>query len=296
MSEDLDKLLHGYLEGALSEGEARLLNERLKSDAGARGRLAEMAFDTVQLPDVLGAAGEGAAGGRAARALRTWLAGPGSSLAAAAVIVAAVGAALLFWPGPAEKPEPAPVSGAVPAKPREGPEEVDRRTESKPGPAESKERPRRGEEGRREKAPEDARKVSPDPSLRGFRGRLKGEVVGKGDNRILLRVTGAAGEGDELARKMVGGTFDVRPGLTEKEEGELVPDQDHESFIRKVRKGQAVELDLRYDGAGGLSIAALTEEQIEWARSREKRHDAERDRRPGREGRGGDREEGGREK
>jgi len=267
MAEELDRLIHRYLEGLLSEDEGRLLNERLKADPRARRRLAEMAFDTAQLPDVLEVEGAVRAG---APARRAWWTGPKSSLVAAAVILVAVGIALLLWPG--EK-KPAGPPGAGPAA---GGRETGPVTAVRPERRESGDKARRPEvrkeedrkaEGRKEG--EGARKESGEELLRDFVGRVKGQVEGKGDERISIRIVALPGSADDRFRKAVGRLVVVGPGRLKDNESEGVPDPDHVAFLRKVKKAQVLELDLRHEGRS-LVIAGLSEDQLEWARAREK--------------------------
>jgi hypothetical protein len=93
----LDALIHLHLEGALTTAEAAELSARLASDPAAARRLAEMAYDQEALKATLQAPA-------VRRTLRRAL-----PVAAAAVVLLAVGAAL--WLGPGEKDTPP----AVPA-------------------------------------------------------------------------------------------------------------------------------------------------------------------------------------
>ncbi len=256
MAEDGDRLIHRYLEGLLSGEEARLLNERVKADPRVRRRLAEMAFDTVQFR-------EGVEAGPAVRpeappapARPAWWSGPRSSLAAAAIILLAVGIAILLRPSPPPAEEKA---GRDPAA-----------------------------AGTRERG--EAREAEGDGILRGFRGRVRGVVEEKGDAHVALRVASVAPSEDGRSRALVGRLVRVEAGREEKEGGEKGPIASHAAFLRKVRKGQEVELDLRHDRGGSLAIARLTEEQADWAGIRAKEGDREGDRKRERDAEGeGDR-------
>jgi len=89
---DVDALIHRHLEGALTEAEARALEERLRGDPEARRLLAEMAFDQAQLRELLVPADSGvAADAPAAR----WTSGSKTFLATAAALLLAVGTGLV---------------------------------------------------------------------------------------------------------------------------------------------------------------------------------------------------------
>jgi hypothetical protein len=115
MSDDADRLIHRHLEGDLSEEDSAALGARLKSDPGFRRRLAEMAFDRAQMKDVLSKL-PGAV--EPARVSRRGL----LPMAAAAIIVAAVGLAVAMWSFRETPPAP-PVAPAAPThdRPYSGP-------------------------------------------------------------------------------------------------------------------------------------------------------------------------------
>ena len=98
MKRSLDALIHLHLEGALTTAEAAELSARLAEDPAAARRLAEMAYDQEALKAALQAP-------PARRTLRR-----ARPVAAAALVLVAVGAAL--WLGPGEKDAP---PAAVPA-------------------------------------------------------------------------------------------------------------------------------------------------------------------------------------
>lgn len=104
MSANVDVLIHRYLDGALDAEGAAALEEALRRDPAARRRLAEMAFDHLELRDLVRT---DAKAPPARRPRPAWAA----PLAAAAIILVAVGAALLLARPSA--PETAPA--AVPA-------------------------------------------------------------------------------------------------------------------------------------------------------------------------------------
>ncbi len=93
MSDGLDLLIHRHLDGTLGEEEATVFEQRLRTDPAARRRLAEMAFDHVQLKELLESAG-----GASRPSWSRW------HLVAAASILLAVGAALLVGPFRSESP------------------------------------------------------------------------------------------------------------------------------------------------------------------------------------------------
>lgn len=268
MAEDLDRIIHRYLEGLLSEEEGRFLNERIKADPRARRRLAEMAFDTAQFSDLAGKGGaarpeEGPAAGPARR--WTWT-GPVPSIAAAAVILAAVGVAFLWRPSPPEVPAPsAPGPGAKTSPP----EKVVRKDPSPERRGDSEREPRRTP---KPKSPE--RTVKEDPKaarFQGVRATVKGVVEGKGDNRVSLRVRAVLAPADERAQALAGERIDVGAGRFHTGDGEEGEDPVHSAFLRKVQKGQDIQLDLRHERAGSFVIVTLTEEQSDWARRPEER-------------------------
>jgi len=110
VSANVDVLIHRYLEGALDAEGAAALEEALRRDPGARRRLAEMAFDHLELRDLVRADPAPAA---VRRARPAWVA----PLAGAAIILLAVGAALLTA-RPSPVPAPPPVVPAA-ASPKE---------------------------------------------------------------------------------------------------------------------------------------------------------------------------------
>jgi hypothetical protein len=283
MAEDLDWIIHRYLEGLLSEEEGRFLNERIKADPRARRRLAEMAFDTAQFSDLLGTGG--AARPREAppaAPVRWWTwTGPVPSIAAAAVILAAVGVAFLWRPSPPAAPAvPAP-SAPGPGVKTSPPERVVRKDPSVEGRGDAEKEPKRTSKPR---SPE--RPVKQDPKatrFQGVRATVKGVIEAKGDNRVALRVRGVASPSNERAQALVGERIDVGAGRLQDGDGEEGQDPVHTAFLRKVQKGQDVQLDLRHERAGSFVIVTLTEEQADWARRSEERKPERKE-----EGRGGE--------
>jgi len=104
VSADADVLIHRYLEGTLDADGAAALEEALRRDPAVRRRLAEMAFDHLELRDIVRAETK-PAGVR--RAWPAWAV----PLGAAAVLFVAAGAAILL-PGSPAAPVPA---GPTPA-------------------------------------------------------------------------------------------------------------------------------------------------------------------------------------
>ena len=107
MSDDADRLIHRHLEGDLSEEDSAALGARLKSDPAFRRRLAEMAFDRAQMKDVLSKLPVAAPAETPRMARRAYL-----PMAAAAIIVAAVGIAVAMWSF-REEPAAPPVAPAA---------------------------------------------------------------------------------------------------------------------------------------------------------------------------------------
>lgn len=101
MSANVDVLIHRYLEGALDGEGAAVLEEALRRDPAVRRRLAEMAFDRLELRDLVRS---DATAAPARRARPAWAV----PLAAAAIMLAAVGAALLL-----ARPSPPPAAPAA---------------------------------------------------------------------------------------------------------------------------------------------------------------------------------------
>lgn len=122
---DGDALIHRHLTGQLSEEEARAVAGRVKSDPEFRRRLAEMAFDEVQLKEILAHAETEAMPFASAPREDAPAPARGSraTLAAAAVILVAVGIALvasLFKKEPSSAPLEL-LSGKVRVEGAEGP-------------------------------------------------------------------------------------------------------------------------------------------------------------------------------
>ena len=98
MSDPLDLLIHRHLDGTLGEDEAKVFQERLRADADARRRLAEMAFEHAQLKEIL------------EPAKRTKPTSPAWHWVAAASILVVVAVALAVG---TPRPETPPVTPAV---------------------------------------------------------------------------------------------------------------------------------------------------------------------------------------
>lgn len=98
--EDWDRRVHRYLEGDLEEEEARTLNERVKTDAKARYRLAQMAYDQAQVMEIVGAAVPEAKEPRGAFLGRAT--GWSLTLAAALLLLGWVG--FVLWSPPPQPP------------------------------------------------------------------------------------------------------------------------------------------------------------------------------------------------
>jgi ferric-dicitrate binding protein FerR (iron transport regulator) len=388
---DLDLLIHRHLEGTLSPGEAVALRERLRTDAAARRRLAEMAFDHVQLKELLAPAplvvpeSPEEPAEPPARALPPW---SKWHFAAAASILVAVTIALVVGftrtapPGPEESPaaapgrremkvatgqrieapgrepaaclledgsraELAPASAAV-FRGRTGDArqvvELERgkgrfrvaqgkgafRVETESGKVtalgtdftvELRPQDRRGREGapppalavsvaegavrvefRRKsydlRAPEsrvfgepDPVKPSPDSEKRPFRGIVRGKVVRKTEALVQLRVEEPAGMRDRV--------ITVRPGRTVSDDREEVPNRIHVSFLRKLKDGEPLSIELREAGDEEYEVAGLTQDQVDWAqppKREEKKGDEPRrpvrPKDPGERGEGGKKDEG----
>ncbi|HEX7897675.1 MAG TPA: hypothetical protein VF950_07930 [Planctomycetota bacterium] len=100
----LDLLIHRHLDGTLGDDDAKMFQERLRADADARRRLAEMAFEHAQLKEILEPA---------KRAKPT---SPAWHWVAAASILVAVAVALVVGPFRGETPAVTPPSSGAPAK------------------------------------------------------------------------------------------------------------------------------------------------------------------------------------
>jgi ferric-dicitrate binding protein FerR (iron transport regulator) len=108
--EELERLIHRYLEGGLDENEAARLNEMVKSDAEAARRLARMSFDHAQFGDVFTARPRAVPVTRRERS-GIWTSHRFLIAAAAAVVIVAV--TLLLLPGSNAPATPGTGSQAV---------------------------------------------------------------------------------------------------------------------------------------------------------------------------------------
>jgi hypothetical protein len=189
-----------------------------------------MAFDRAQLKDVL--AGETGAVPLALPPVRPGWRGR-LPMAAAAIIVASVGIALVLWSvrTPSDSaPRPNPAGSLDPVRPDEF--------------------------------------VKPQDRYRGFAGMVEGKVGNRTEGGFSLSVTEVPGM---PGHPMTGRIVHVAGGLTKSADGEVAPDRTHQNFIRKLDRDATVRVDLRHVKDDIFVIGELTPEQIEWANRREEK-------------------------
>jgi hypothetical protein len=218
VSDELDLLIHRHLDGTLDEDAARRFQERLRSDPEARRRLAQMAYEHALLVESL------AAPGRTSSSRVPWL--------AAALILAALGVALLA--GPWRRDEPTTEVVEAPAK----------------GPPK-----REGFQGFRGRV-----------YARVLERRDKTRVQLRVGEVLATRPSSEAAAPQSLVGVTIGVTL---PRLREGEPPG--PDRDVAAFLGKLLPGQEVLLELRHVGDHDFAIESLTEEQLEWSRRDERK-------------------------
>lgn len=218
MTDELDVLIHRHLDGTLEEEDARRLQERLRADPEARRRLAEMAYEHALLKETLEP--------RASTSRVPWL--------AAALILAAIGVALVAGPWRRETSEPAK---AVEEPAKKGPPK------------------REGFQGFRGRV-----------HARVLERREKSKVQLRVGEILAVRPESEAGDPQRLVGVVIGVT---PPRLRDGEPAGA--ERDHAQFLAKLQPGQEVVLELRHLGDADFAIEALTEEQAEWARREERK-------------------------
>jgi len=109
-------------------------------------------------------------------------------------------------------------------------------------------------------------------SLQGFSGQVRGVVVSKGEKDSLRSKVARllrTWEGNKAsdAKAIVGRTVRVVPSWHKGDDGKWRPYELHVSFIRKLKVGQEMTLEIRnVEGPRNFQILELSEEQRAFAR------------------------------
>ena len=142
---------------------------------------------------------------------------------------------------------------------------------------------------------------APGISIGRFTGRVGGVIVKGDEGPVGLGVERVFPNDDAVRDLLVGRTIRLEPDRVRGARAESRMNRQL-SFLRKLRNGDEVELEVAYDKDDKFRIVRLTRVQADWAGSGRERRDGERERDPdrGSEERGeprrrGDRDEEGRE-
>jgi len=106
--------------------------------------------------------------------------------------------------------------------------------------------------------------------LKGFSGQVRGVVKGKGDGNTFAFKVGRVlrvwkNNEAETPRELVGRQVSVGPRWVKGEDGKWRPMELHVAFIRKLKVGQELTLEIRNEEGNHFNILELTKEQRQWA-------------------------------
>ncbi len=108
--------------------------------------------------------------------------------------------------------------------------------------------------------------------LRGFSGRVRGVVKDKGAKHTFSFKVGRVldvWEGNKAGdpRSIIGHTVSVGPRWVKGDNGKWHPVEGHVVFIRKLKKGQELTLEIRNSEAAHFAILELSGDQRAWAKA-----------------------------